>query len=213
MTRIEFIYFDLGNVLISFDHSLACQQIAELTGISFERAGQILFESGLQTQYERGEISTAEFHEYFCGQARVNVSLKELCFAASNIFEPLDDSIQLLQTLKRAGHRIGLLSNTCDCHWQFCLDDSRFEFLHSSFELTVLSHVVGIVKPDSEIYRIAAKQANCSPERVLFIDDKAENVNAALTYGFDSIHFLGLSELLDELQKRELIGRPSIRAL
>jgi FMN phosphatase YigB (HAD superfamily) len=49
MTRIKFIYFDLGNVLISFDHSRAFQQIAELTGISAELAEQILFNSGLQT--------------------------------------------------------------------------------------------------------------------------------------------------------------------
>ena len=56
LAHIEFIYFDLGNVLISFDHSRACQQIAELTGISPRRAEQILFDSGVQNQYERGEI-------------------------------------------------------------------------------------------------------------------------------------------------------------
>jgi FMN phosphatase YigB (HAD superfamily) len=132
MLQIEFIYFDLGNVLISFDHSRAFQQIAELTGIPPARAEQVLFGGGLQTQYESGVISTEEFHQYFCEQTRTNISLESLCFAASNIFEPLDDSIQLLLTLNQAGHRLGLLSNTCDCHWRFILDDARFSFLHSS---------------------------------------------------------------------------------
>jgi putative hydrolase of the HAD superfamily len=189
MTKIEFIYFDLGNVLISFDHSRAFQQIAQMTGISPTHAEQILFGSGLQTQYEKGEISTQEFHQFFCKQAQVSISVENLCFAASNIFEPIEDSIQLLQRLKQAGHRIGLLSNTCDCHWRFILDDARFKFLHSSFELTVLSFVVGHVKPDPEIYRIAARQANCAPESILFIDDKQENVKSAQSYGIDGIHF------------------------
>jgi epoxide hydrolase-like predicted phosphatase len=205
MNRIEFIYFDLGNVLISFDHSRAWQQIAGLTGLPPEHVEKILFNSGLQTQYETGEISTEEFHRYFCQQAQVSISLEDLCFAASNIFDPLDSSIQLLQTLSQAGHRLGLLSNTCDCHWQFFRDDDRFNFLHSSFEQTILSFVAGCMKPDTAIYRIAARRASCDPESILFIDDLEGNVKAAQSYGFDGIHFQGFSGLLNELTKRELV--------
>ena len=205
MKCIEFIFFDLGNVLVSFDHSRAWQQIAGLAGIPSERVEKILFNSGLQIKYEKGEVSTKEFHRYFCQQAQVSISLEDLCFAASNIFDSLDDSIQLLQTLSQAGHRLGLLSNTCDCHWQFFRDDVRFNFLHSSFEQTVLSFVAGCMKPDADIYRIAARQANCDPESILFIDDLEVNVRAAQSYGFDGIHFQGFSGLLNELTKRELV--------
>ncbi len=205
MNRIKFIYFDLGNVLISFDHSRAWQQIAGLTGIPPELVEQMLLNSGLQTQYEKGEISTVEFHRYFCQKAQVSISVESLCFAASNIFDPLDDSIQLLQTLSEAGHRLGLLSNTCDCHWQFLRDDVRFNFLHSGFEQTVLSFVAGCMKPDADIYRIAARQANCDPESILFIDDLEENVRAAQSCGFDGVHFREVSGLLNELTKRELL--------
>jgi len=205
MKCIEFIFFDLGNVLVSFDHSRAWQQIAGLAGIPSERVEKILFNSGLQIKYEKGEVSTKEFHRYFCQQAQVSISLEDLCFAASNIFDSLDDSIQLLQTLSQAGHRLGLLSNTCDCHWQFFRDDVRFNFLHSSFEQTVLSFVAGCMKPDADIYRIAARQANCDPESILFIDDLEVNVRAAQCYGFDGIHFQGFSGLLNELTKRELV--------
>ena len=205
MKRIEFIYFDLGNVLISFDHTRAWQQIAGLTGIPPKRVKDILFNSGLQIQYEMGEISTEEFHRYFCQQAKVSISVENLCFAASNIFEPLDASIQLLQTLSQAGHRLGLLSNTCDCHWQFFRDDVRFSFLHSSFEQTILSFEEGCMKPDTDIYRCAARQANCDPESILFIDDLEENVKAAQSYGFDGIHFQDFSGLMNELTKRKLM--------
>lgn len=207
MRRIKFIYFDLGNVLISFDHLLAWEQIFRLTGIPPERVEEVLFHSGLQTQYEKGQISTGDFHRFFCRQTGASISLESLCYAASNIFEPIDDSIRLLQSLKEAGHRLGLLSNTCDCHWEFCLGDDRFKFLRSSFEQTMLSFKLGLAKPDTEIYRVAANQANCDPESILFIDDKRENVKAAQAYGFDGIHFQGLSELSDELNDRELVRR------
>lgn len=204
MRRIEFIYFDLGNVLISFDHARAWEQISGLTGVPPERVEAILFNSGLQTKYEKGEISTEDFHQFFCRQAGVSISLERLCFAASNIFEPLRDSIQLLQSLNQAGFRTGLLSNTCDCHWKFCLADDRFDFLHSGFETTILSFEVGLAKPDTGIYRVAAGRANCDPASILFIDDKKENVKAAQSYGFDGIRFRTCSELLAELSNRKL---------
>ena len=142
---------------------------------------------------------------FFCKQAQVNVSLEDLCFAASNIFEPLDGSIQLLQLLRQSGFRLGLLSNTCDCHWQFCRDDARFKFLHSSFEQTVLSFVTGHVKPGAAIYRIAASRAACDPGSILFIDDIQENVKAAQAFGFDGIQFQGATGLHNELIKRETL--------
>jgi FMN phosphatase YigB (HAD superfamily) len=202
----EFIYFDLGNVLVSFEHSRAWQQVAELTGLSPQRVEQVLFNGGLQVQYEKGEISTQAFHRFFCKQAQVDISLEDLNFAVSNIFEPIAETIQLLGELQWAGHRLGLLSNTCDCHWQFLLDDDRFKFLHSSFEQTILSFVVGCAKPESDIYRIAAKRANCEPGSVLFIDDLQENVSAAKLYGFEGIHFQSSFDLIEQLKKIGLLA-------
>ena len=70
MTHIEFIYFDLGNVLINFDHSRAWQKIALLTGIPPEHAEQIIFNSGLQTQYEKGEFQPKSFTGIFASKPR-----------------------------------------------------------------------------------------------------------------------------------------------
>jgi FMN phosphatase YigB (HAD superfamily) len=177
-----------------------------LTGISPQRVEQVLFNGGLQVQYEKGEISTQAFQQFFCKQAQVDISLENLNFAVSNIFEPLGEMIRLLDELQRAGHRLGLLSNTCDCHWQFLLGDDRFKFLHSSFEQIILSFVVGCAKPESDIYRIAAERANCEPSSILFIDDLQENVSAAKLFGFEGIHFQGSSDLIEQLKKTGLLA-------
>ncbi|MGY8768380.1 MAG: HAD family hydrolase [Pirellulales bacterium] len=205
MTAIKFIYFDLGNVLLNFNHDRGCRQLSELTGVSVERVQEILFTNGMQQRYETGQITTEEFHQHFCDETQTDASLADVCQAASNIFTPMDTTIQLAHALKQVGHRLGLLSNTCDCHWQFCIKDSRFGFLHELFETTVLSYAVGHMKPEADIYRIAANLADCDPGSILFIDDKIENTTAAKQFGFDVIHFQGISSLIPELIKRKLI--------
>lgn len=57
----RFCYFDLGRVLLDFDHEVAVQQLAELGDVSVDRVREVVFEASLQSDYERGQISTAEF--------------------------------------------------------------------------------------------------------------------------------------------------------
>ena len=84
---IEFIYFDLGKVLLEFTHECGFQQVAEACGSTPDRVKQVLFVSGLSDRYEKGELSTAEFHEEFCKGVNKQVALNELTLAWSNIFE------------------------------------------------------------------------------------------------------------------------------
>ena len=44
MSKRPFIYFDMGNVLLTFSHELAAKQTAELCGIPEKLAWQILFD-------------------------------------------------------------------------------------------------------------------------------------------------------------------------
>ncbi|GAP48846.1 HAD family hydrolase [Streptomyces azureus] len=53
----------------------------------------------------------------------------------------------------------------------------------------VSSARVGVVKPDREIYEIAAKRAETDIERCLFIDDRLENIEAAVALGMTGLHY------------------------
>ncbi len=59
--QLPFVYIDLGNVLVNFEHQRACENLAELCGCSAQDARRELFQSGLETRYENGDITTAEF--------------------------------------------------------------------------------------------------------------------------------------------------------
>ena len=66
---IEFLYFDLGMVLVTFSVERMCRQMAEVAGITPDRVHEVIFQQGLQRRYEVGAISEHEFYEEFCRAA------------------------------------------------------------------------------------------------------------------------------------------------
>lgn len=185
---IQMVYFDLGNVLLHFDHQLSCQNLGRLFKVSPSEVQQVVFESGLEDRYETGEVSTQEFYELLCDRWRQKPPLSEVCHAAADIFTINYPTVSLLAQLKAAGYRTGILSNTCEAHWQF-VADGRYRFLVDFFESLILSYEVKSMKPDSKIYQAAIDEAQLEAEEILFMDDRQENVDGALEAGLQAVHF------------------------
>jgi len=199
----HFFYFDLGNVLLKFDQAVACRQMADVAGISAERVREIVFDDGMQLAYERGLLSTSGFYEAFCERSGVRPSLADLVHAASDIFE-LDAAVAgIAERLRASGHRLGILSNTCEAHWEFCAG-SRFPLLDAAFDVAVLSYQIGSLKPETAIYEAATELARANPEEIFFVDDRAENVAGALEAGFDAVQFTSADGLIRELLRRDV---------
>lgn len=64
----------------------------------------------------------------------------------------------------------------------------RFD-LRSRFTCFFTSSFLGVMKPSPEIYRIALEVTHHRPEEVLFIDDRAQNLEPARELGLRVIHF------------------------
>jgi FMN phosphatase YigB (HAD superfamily) len=200
----RFIFFDMGNVLLNFDHQVAWQQMARLCKIDPDVVRKTVFEDPMQLRYERGELSSQEFYESFCQRLQVQPDYELLMKAASDIFQPAEEVIQIVVGLKAAGCQLGLLSNTCEAHWDW-IQALGFRWLETCFEKFVLSYQVHCLKPDPEIYVVAAREARRTPAELLLIDDRSENVVAAREAGWDAIHFTGVVDLVEQLQLHQLI--------
>ena len=61
-----------------------------------------------------------------------------------------------------------------------------------------------MMKPEPEIYRLALKKADASPEETFYIDDIAENVAAARRLGIDAVRFKDYASIMKEIEKRNL---------
>ncbi len=202
---IQFWYFDLGNVLLLFDHHRACRQLAGV----FSQAGadadaeviwRLLFASGLEQQYEMGRLSTEELYERLCQALAARPPMEQLLEAASDIFRPNEPVITLAEHLCRQGCRTGVLSNTNDAHWQWV--NRRFPNIPAAFHRHVLSFEAKAVKPQEAIFRTAICQAEVPPEQIFFVDDTPGNVAAARSLGIDAVLYRSAEALAEELRRR-----------
>jgi putative hydrolase of the HAD superfamily len=201
--QIRFIYFDLGNVLLDFSHDIACRNMAELAGVAPELVRQLVFEAELELAYERGDLTTEQFYEHFCAGTGTRPELAALCHATSNIFTLKKQMLPLIEQLRAARHRLGILSNTCAAHWEFC--EANFPQLHDFFDVHALSFRLRMMKPDAAIYVKAAQMVDVRPQEIFFTDDRGENVRAAVEAGWDAVLFRSPKDLEGEMRRRGLL--------
>jgi len=200
MSAIDFIYFDLGNVILNFDHDIGCQQISDVSGVTPNAVRAALFESGLEVRFEKGLIDSNQFHEEFCRLTDSRPSKGQFLIAASNIFSPNLAVFPLITQLRASGFPIGVLSNTCQAHWDYV--QSRFLILRDFFTPYILSYEVRSLKPDAKIFDRAIELAGCQNQKCFFVDDKPENVDSAKTAGMDAVLYRSVPALANELIQR-----------
>lgn len=199
----EFIFFDVGNVLVSFDHARGLRQIAAASGLELLVVEAFFADRDLQQQLEAGATSWPNAHADFCRSTGTRVPLDQFSLAAGDIFSLRAEMLPVLAALRRLQMPVGLLSNSCEPHWQF-ICNSGYAFLPAGFPITVLSHVVAVAKPAAAIYTRAAEAAGVPPEQIFFCDDIEAHVIAARAAGWDAEVFRSASRLIDDLSRRGL---------
>ena len=182
---IEFVYFDLGNVLLSFDRSRGNELLSRRWQIEPSAIDAALNDSGLQERYEHGELEAETVVSELANTVglpdrKTDVIAIELL---SDMFTPIDGMEAVVKAVREHMGRVGLLSNTCRGHIDNILRRHHRD-LGDWFDVSVLSYEHGHMKPDPEIYRIAEEACDHPPERILFLDDRRENVRAAQKRGW-----------------------------
>jgi FMN phosphatase YigB (HAD superfamily) len=195
------LFLDIGMVLVGLNYEPLAEKMRALAGIEPEQLQTILTAESLVHRYETGRITEAEFYEEVCRRANTRIPRAEFLEAWYSIFaEPLIPDEWLAALAQRVP--LWALSNTNKLHFEFMM--RRYTFL-SHFEGFVLSHEVGLLKPDERIFRIALERVQARASEVLFADDQAANVEAAQALGIDAFRFLSPDQFAAELKARGLL--------
>ncbi len=198
---VEVILFDLGNVILPFNHYQIAEKLSRFTGMEEFRDPRRIFsylfdfQNGAINPYETGKISTEEFFLSLKRELVLSLSFQEFQPIWNDIFW---ENLEVSETIKslREKKRLGLVSNTNPLHFDYVL--SKFPILRV-FDRWILSHEVGYKKPAPQIFQSAIEWAGVLPERILFIDDLKSHVLAAQSLGIQGIHFLSPAQLKEEL--------------
>ena len=193
--------FDMGNVLVRFSHERMCGQIGQLCGRTAGEIAVLLFESGLQWDFERGHCTEPQMQARLEAAVGTSLPADDLRHAAANIFEPIDGMRQILHSVKAAGIRLVLLSNTSITHYEFIR--GQWDILQP-FDAQVLSYEVGAIKPEPAIFEAVLRAIDCDPADAFYTDDIPAYVEAGRSYGLQAEVFTSPAQLRAQLNARGL---------
>ena len=98
----------------------------------------------------------------------------------------IEGSIALLRALRRGGVPMFSLTNFGSYSYTEARD--KMDFL-SEFDREYVSGRMGVIKPNPRIYEMLEEDCGMAPDRLLFTDDKAENITAAARRGWRTHQF------------------------
>ena len=199
---IEAVIFDLGNVLIAVDETRALDRMAARTGKTRRELENYVMLTPSVNQLARGELSSQRFFEIVRKDTGFDGDFAEFARIWSDIFTPIEPTIALARRLKGQVTRL-ILSNTNAIHMDYVL--GKFPIVRE-FEGLVLSHEVGLLKPDPRIYELTLQRFGLRAGCVVFIDDIPTNVEGARAVGLHGIHYQNPDQVRLELTKLGVAG-------
>lgn len=177
------IVFDLGKVLLDFDYGLAARRLAAESDRSPAEVQMLIDQSPLLHQFELGQMTDQQFFDELQKRTGFRGDFSKFRPLFADIFVSIDTMVELHDKLRRE-HPTFILSNTNSLavdHIQ-----ARFEFFRR-FTGYIYSYEHGAMKPDARLYQIVEQQAGARGEDILFLDDRAENIEAAARRGWKTI--------------------------
>ncbi|MBT2131474.1 HAD family hydrolase [Aliiroseovarius lamellibrachiae] len=114
----------------------------------------------------------------------------------------IDLSVATLRALKHRGVPVFALSNFGI--GSFALSEADNDFLRE-FDRRYISGHMGVTKPTAEIYQRVEEDCKINPKRLLFTDDRADNIDAAAARGWQTHLFQDPSIWADRLIRAGLI--------
>lgn len=198
---IRCIISDLGKVIIFFDNDIFYEKIADYCPFTKEEIRELTTSHFYLVEFfDKGEISPEEFYRQVIDKLKARIDYDNFYSIYNDVFSINPPVLQIMKRLKK-NYKIVLLSNT---------DIMRYGFIRKKFpeimifDEYILSFEVGFMKPQPQIYREALKQAGAEAKECVFIDDREENIKAAVKLGMSGILMEPQTDLESVLQKMEL---------
>jgi len=196
-SKIKVILFDLGNVLIDFDYSIAVKRIAHFSKVPLEEIPGLLLSSNLTRVFEEGKITPEEFFLQLKEMLGLGISYERFVGIWNEVFflSAKNRSVYNLANTLRNKYKIALLSNINILHFEYLKE--RFPVFNIFHEIFI-SCKLGFTKPNQEIYKKVIGLLGVSPDEVFYTDDKVELVKSAAALNINSFVFRDIKKLKDD---------------
>ena len=182
--------------------------MAPLCGIADERFSELYWK--LRPPYDRGDIDGPAYWTSIVRQQELDLSRDQIAtlirLDSESITRPNQGAVEWAELLHRAGIPLALLSNM-----PFELSRHVTKFLQSlsTFEYLIYSCDYRSIKPELAIYRNCLELLKVAPQDMLYLDDRAENIEAAARLEINSVLFDTVEKTASRVESRFEIPVPS----
>ena len=199
--KYKAIIWDFGGVITSspFD---AFNEFEEVNGLPKDIIRTINSENpdmNAWAQFESNSITIDQFDDLFLKEAKA----KGFDIKGRDIIKLLKGSIRenmvsFLRELK-ADFKLGCITNNVKPSSEENTDNETKEAM-SIFDHVIESSIVGIRKPNPEIYMMSCDALNVSPNQCIYLDDLGINLKPARELGMTTIKVIQPEDAIQEVR-------------
>lgn len=199
--KIQYLLFDLGNVLIDIDLEGANARLKQL----FRKDADPVSIDQAFLAYECGRISTDIFINSLLRQCDRKVQAMDVMEAWNSMLIGIpEDRLEMLDRL-RPDYSVYVLSNINALHLEWI---HRYvsrvygvdQFEKKYFDQVYYSHLIGDRKPNASVFKFIIDDSFLTPALTLYMDDAEENIDMALQLEFNT-HLVKPGEEITEYLK------------
>lgn len=194
------IIFDIGNVLLSFNP----RKYLEEKGLEekVEHIYKEVFQSKEWLDLDRGTLTEKEAIEIYISRNKdYEDYIRSVFDGWYNILTPIEDTIEILKTLKNNGYNLYYLSNFHHLAFEHVI--KKYDFFNL-FDGGVVSYEEKLIKPEKEIYDALINRYNLDPKESIFVDDTKINIEGSEKLDIKGILFEDPSKFKNDLRQLKI---------
>jgi epoxide hydrolase-like predicted phosphatase len=202
---ITTVIWDMGGVILRSEDRTPRQKLAEQYKIPLDDLYTLVFNSDSAKLATIGKMDETGHWKSVANV--LGISEQELDHFQEQFWAGDSLDLKLIEFIRslQGKYKTALLSNAWSgarnvlTNVRPCMD----VFHHSFF-----SYEVGLAKPDPEIYKLILNQMDVKPGKAIFVDDVAENIEAANQVGIHGIQFLTSDQAQRDVSELLGLDRP-----
>ncbi|MEV0372917.1 HAD family phosphatase [Streptomyces sp. NPDC050636] len=192
------VLFDLFGVIARHQSMAGKDRLARTAGVPAPAFWDAYW--ALRPPYDRGDVTGPGYWQQVADSLSTRFDdqrIAELVDADIASWSAVDETmVALVEDLAAAGRRIALLSNIPEelaAHYE-----EHHPWLRH-FPIRAFSCRIGHAKPGSDAYRWCQNALHTEPDRILFVDDRQDNIRAAEATGMHGHLFTTPARLREAL--------------
>ena len=187
---IKAVVFDMGGVIVRLDMGTCIANFKELAGFTdIEDYLDRFHQKGFISDLEEGKTSPDDFYRECLKHSHPGTTMETVRYCFCSLLDGLEEeSLEFIRSLRGRFDLYVLSNNNPISRAYFCeMMKANGQDPEEVFKKEFYSYEMKMLKPSAKVYAHVIESIGLPPEEILFIDDAADNIEAAQAAGIRTL--------------------------